>query len=73
MSEISDIRERISALKLELQDYSQRIVSHVEILHAPNISKTPVDFKNDPRNAVSLIFIFIFFILMIVLILSSRA
>ena len=49
---MSDIRERISSLKLELQEYSQKIVSHVEILHAPNVGKTPIDFKNDPRNAV---------------------
>ena len=49
---MSDIADRISSLKLELQEYGQKIVSHVEILHSSNTSKIPIDFKNDPRNAV---------------------
>ena len=30
-------------------------MTHVEVLHSPNVSKIPLDFKNDPRNAVKVL------------------
>ena len=45
------IEQRISSLKLDLNDLGKKILQHINVIHS-SIDNSNIDLKNDPRNCI---------------------